>query len=63
MRERSVANCLPARSEMVTTLLAQMSDLRAPISKSTTRAVDLYQWVCARDLVGVKGAETKAKRS
>jgi hypothetical protein len=25
--------------------------------------VDLYQWVCARYLVGVKGAETKAKRS
>jgi hypothetical protein len=28
---------LPARSEMVTTLIAQMSDLLAPISKSTTR--------------------------
>jgi len=25
--------------------------------------VDLYQWVYARYLVGVKGAETKAKRS
>jgi hypothetical protein len=25
--------------------------------------VDLYQWDCARCLVGVKGAETKAKRS
>ena len=24
---------------------------------------DLYQWVCARYLVGVKGAETKAQRS
>jgi hypothetical protein len=24
--------------------------------------VDLYQWVCARYLVGAKGAETKAKR-
>jgi hypothetical protein len=24
--------------------------------------VDLYQWVCARYLVGVKGADTKAKR-
>jgi hypothetical protein len=23
-------------------------------------AVDLYQWVCARYFVGVKGAETKA---
>jgi hypothetical protein len=27
-----------ARSEMVTTLIAQMSDWLAPISKSTTRA-------------------------
>jgi hypothetical protein len=26
------------------------------------RVVDLYQRVCARYLVGVKGAETKAKR-
>src|SRR5271169_4077182 len=25
-----------------------------------THVVDLYQWVCARYLVGVKGAETKA---
>ena len=25
--------------------------------------VDLYQWLCAPYLVGVKGAETKAKRS
>jgi NADP-dependent 3-hydroxy acid dehydrogenase YdfG len=25
--------------------------------------VDLYPWVCARYLVGVKGADTKAKRS
>ena len=28
---------LPTRSEMVTTLTPQMSDLLAPISKSTTR--------------------------
>jgi hypothetical protein len=32
-----LARVLPARSEMVTTLIAQMSDLLAPISKSTTR--------------------------
>jgi hypothetical protein len=38
-----------ARSEMVTTLIAQMSDLLAPVSKSTTHVVDLYQWVCAQD--------------
>jgi len=31
------ARVLPARSEMVTTLIARMSDLLAPISKSTTR--------------------------
>jgi hypothetical protein len=31
------ARVLPARSEMVTTPIAQMSDLLAPISKSTTR--------------------------
>ena len=49
----------PARSKMVTTLIAQMSDLLAPISKSTTRTwSNLYDWVCARYLVGVKGAET-----
>ncbi len=33
----SLHRVLPARSEMVTTLTAQMSDLLAPISKSTTR--------------------------
>jgi hypothetical protein len=31
------ARVLPARSEMLTTLIARMSDLLAPISKSTTR--------------------------
>ena len=55
---------LPARSEMVTTLITQMSDLLAPnIQICDAHVVDLYQWVCARYLVGVKGAETKAKRS
>jgi hypothetical protein len=34
---RLQARVLPARSEMVTTLIAQMSDLIAPIPKSTTR--------------------------
>jgi hypothetical protein len=33
---------LPARSAMLTTLIAQMSDLLAPISKSTTRAYSTY---------------------
>jgi hypothetical protein len=36
---------------------------RANIQIYDARMVDLYQWVCARYLVGVKGAETKAKRS
>jgi hypothetical protein len=36
---------------------------RANIQIYDARVVDLYQWVCARYLVGVKGAETKAKRS
>jgi hypothetical protein len=49
---------------MVTTLITQMSDLLAPnIQICDAHVVDLYQWVCARYLVGVKGAETKAKRS
>jgi hypothetical protein len=34
----SLLRVLPERFEMVTTLIAQMSDLLAPISKSTTRA-------------------------
>jgi hypothetical protein len=37
-RPRLQRRVLPARSEMMTTLIAQMSDLLAPISKSTTRA-------------------------
>jgi len=31
------ARVLPARSKTVTTLIAEMSDFLAPISKSTTR--------------------------
>jgi hypothetical protein len=34
---RLQARVLPARTELVTILIAQMSDLLAPISKSTTR--------------------------
>ena len=53
-----------ARSEMVTTLIAQIIRFARPnIQIYDARVVDLYQWVCARYLVGVKGAETKAKRS
>jgi hypothetical protein len=49
---------------MVTTLIAQIVRFaRANIQIHDARAVDLYQWVCARYLVGVKDAETKAKRS
>jgi hypothetical protein len=39
-----------------------MSDLLRPnIQIYDAHVVDLYQWVCPRYLVGVKGAETKAK--
>lgn len=47
--------------EMVTTLTAQMSDLLRPtIQIYDAHVVDLYQWVCSRYLVCVKGAGTKA---
>jgi hypothetical protein len=55
------ARFLPARYEMVTTLIAQIVRFASQIYDM--RAVDLYQWVCARYRVGMKGAETKAKRS
>jgi hypothetical protein len=55
---------LPTRSEMVTTLTAQMSDLLAPnIQIYDAHVVDLYQWVGARYLVGVKENEGKAQLS
>jgi hypothetical protein len=53
-----------ARSETVSTLIGQIVRFaRANIQIYDAHVVDLYQWVCARYLVGVKGAETKAKRS
>ena len=48
---------------MVTTLIARMSDLLTPISKTTTRTQSTRTNGSVRYLVGVKGAETKAKRS
>jgi len=36
---------------------------RPNIQIHDAHVVDLYQWVCARYLVCVKGAETKSKRS
>jgi maltoporin len=57
----SLHRVLPARSEMVTTLIAQILRFARPnIQIYDARVVDLYQWVCALYLVGVKGAETKA---
>jgi transposase len=54
----------PARSEMATTLIAQIVQFARPnIQIYDAHVVDLYQRVSARYLVGVKGAETKAKRS
>jgi hypothetical protein len=49
--------------EIVTTLIAQIVPFARPnIQIYDAHVVDLYQWVCARYLVGVKGADTKAKR-
>jgi hypothetical protein len=39
-----------ARSETVITLIAQMSDLLAPISKSTTRTLSTCTNGCVRDI-------------
>jgi hypothetical protein len=36
---------------------------RVNIQVYDARIVDLYQWVCARHLVGVKGSEGKAQLS
>src|SRR6185437_8175079 len=47
---------------MVTTR-ADVRFARPNIQIYDAHVVDLYQWVCARYLVGEKGAETKAKRS
>jgi hypothetical protein len=49
---------------MVTTLIAQIvRSARRNIQVYDRRVVDLCQRVCARYLVIVKGAKTKAKRS
>ena len=54
---------LPAHSEMVTTLIAQIVRFAHPnIQICDAHTVDLYQWVCAQYRVGVKGGEAKAKR-
>ena len=46
---------------MVTTLIAQIVRFARPnIQIYDAHVLDLYQWVCARYLVGVKDAETKA---
>ena len=59
-----VERVVDARSEMVTTLIAQIIRFARPnIQIHDARVVDLYQWVCGQYLVGVKGAETKAKRN
>jgi hypothetical protein len=51
---------LPARFEVVTILIAQTSDLLAPISKSTTHTWSTCtKWICARYLVGAKGLKQK----
>lgn len=48
---------------MLTTLTAQIVRFARPnIQNYDAHVVDLYQWVGARYLVGVKGADTTAKR-
>jgi len=42
---------------------AEVRFARPNIQIYDAHGVDLYQWVCARYLVGAKGAKTKAKRS
>jgi len=49
------ARVLPARSEVLTTLIAQTVRFARPnIQIYDAHVIDLYQWVCARYLVGVK---------
>jgi hypothetical protein len=51
---RLQARVLPARSQMVTTLIAQIIRFARPnIQVYDARVADLYQWVCARYRVGV----------
>jgi hypothetical protein len=48
---------------MVVTLIAQIVRFARPnVQIYDAQVVDLYQWVIARYLVGVKGAEATAKR-
>ena len=42
---------------------ADVRFVRPNIQIYDAHVVDLYQWVCARYLVGVKAAKTKANRS
>ena len=42
---------------------ADVRFVRRSIQIYDAHVVDLYQWICARYLIGMKGAETKAKRS
>jgi hypothetical protein len=52
---RLQARVLPARTEMVTTLIPQIVRFARPnIQIYDAHVVDLSEWVCARYLVGVK---------
>jgi hypothetical protein len=54
---------LPVRSELLTTLITQIVRFARPnIQIYDAHVVDLYEWVCARYLVGVKVQIQKAKR-
>ena len=55
--------CSLAISRNTHLLIAQIFPFARPnIQIYDAHVVDLYRWVCARYLVGAKGAETKAKR-
>jgi hypothetical protein len=48
---------------MLATVIAQIVLFARPnIQIYDTGEIDLYQWICAQYLVGVKDADTKAKR-
>jgi hypothetical protein len=57
------AQVLPAGSEMLTTMIAQTVRFACPNIQIYDVHADLCRRVCARYRVGMKGAETKAKRS
>jgi hypothetical protein len=51
---------LPVRSELLTTVIAQIARFARPnIEIYDAHVINLFQSICARYLVGVKSADTK----